>query len=492
VSLLYCGKETGEFRGSAPPRNGERLREALGRAAAPQLLPEASDTWMPCPAVEAIAREARLSVAGALFGKAAPKTAVPGPFRVPAAPAGLRVAPGMPEPGFIPPDFHCENVRGAVVDRLEWQAPNTVPLPPRFGLRPVLDRFEDLAPREAAPKTKHPRGAGMGRVVEAVAASLIVAVGMWFGADSARVFRKTAAAGQRLSAAVGAAPARARARANPGLRRVASKQPLDWVRNAMSKRAAVALTDAFHTGMESWDGAGKSWAPGWSRHPDGYVRTGQLALYRPSAAYSDYRLEFFAQIESKSMGWVVRARDRQNYYAMKFTVMEPGLRPVIAVVHYPVVGGKKGNQVEVPLSVMVHNDTAYHVAVEVKGNRVVTSIEGQEVDRWTDDTLASGGVGFFSEPGERARLYWMKVAANDDFLGWICAYLSGGAEEGPERTAQWRRLESGAAAPQPRPEGAPPGRSADAVLAAAETGRYDYRNRRIQPWGFPREHSLPA
>ena len=187
--------------------------------------------------------------------------------------------------------------------------------------------------------------------------------------------------------------------------------------------------------MESWNAAPRTWAPGWSRNPDGYVRTGQLALYRPSAAYSDYRLEFFGQIESNSMDWVVRARDLQNYYAMKFTVVEPGLRPIIAMVHYPVVGGKKGHKVEVPLSVMVHDNTPFHVAVEVKGDRMITSIEGQEVDRWTDDTLASGGVGFFSEPGERARLYWMKLVTNDDLLGRICAYLSGGSEEGSDTTA---------------------------------------------------------
>jgi hypothetical protein len=174
---------------------------------------------------------------------------------------------------------------------------------------------------------------------------------------------------------------------------------------------------------------------------------------------------------------------------MKFTVVEPGLRPIIAVVHYPVIGGKKGHKVEVPLSVMVHNDTAYHVAVEVRGNRVVTSIEGQEVDRWTDDTLAHGGVGFFSEPGERARLYWMKLAANDDLLGIICAYLSGGWEEGSGTTAHWRRLESGADPPQPHPGGTPPGRPDEGVLAAAETSPRDFRNRRIQSWGFPREHS---
>jgi hypothetical protein len=515
---LYCGKDIdafepprdSEFRFPAHRKYEERLRETLDRVAAPEPSPEASDRWMPIPAPEAMAREARLSVAYALCGNPAPKPAVLGPFRMAVAPAEPRVAantrsmetpsaepaianarpqavpaPGMPEPGFIPPDFHCENVRGAAVDWLEWQAPNMAPLGPRFALRPALDRLEEIVPRKAAPQARRPGGAATHRGVEAIAAGLFVAVGIWFGAGAAKNLVGTAAMSQGISAAVGAAPARTNPAPEPDIK----KQPLSWVRSTISRRAAVELTDTFHSGMESWNAARQSWAPGWSRHPDGYVRTGQLALYRPSAVYSDYRLEFFAQIESKSMGWVVRARDLQNYYAMKFTVVDPGLRPVIAMVHYPVVGGKKGHRVEVPLSVMVHNNTPYHVEVEVRGNRVITSIEGQEVDRWIDDTLQSGGVGFFSEPGERARLYWMKLAANDDFLGRICAYLSGGSEEGSATTAQWRRLETPANLPQPRPGGAPPGRPEYAVLAAAKTDPHDFRNRRMQAWGFAREQS---
>ena len=514
MACLYCGPDTdaldspqdGEIRCLAHRKYGEHIRETLDRVAAPEPSPEASDSWMPSPAAEAVAREAHLSVAYALFGNAAPIPAVLGSFKVPAAPAGLQVAararpavvsvrpqvvapPGLPEPGFIPPDFHCENVRGAVVDRREWQAADLAPLAPRFGLRLAVDhRLDDLVPRKAAPKTSWSGGAGMHRVVDALAAGLFVALSLWLGAGAAWTIKKTAVESQELTAAVGVEPARV----NPAPRTGAAKRPLDWVRGAISKRAAVEFTDTFHAGMESWNAAPKNLAPGWSRHPDGYVRSGQLALYRPSAVYSNYRLEFFGQIESKSMGWVVRARDPQNYYAMKFTVLEPGLRPVIAMVHYAVVGGKKGNRVEVPLSVMVHNDTAYHVTVEVAGNRMITSIEGQEVDRWTDDTLASGGVGFFSEPGERARLYWMKLAANDDFLGKVCAYLSGGPEERPQTAAEWRR-EPGADPPRPGPGGVPPGRSGDAVLAAAETSPHVFRNRRIQSWGFPREHrSLPG
>ena len=42
------------------------------------------------------------------------------------------------------------------------------------------------------------------------------------------------------------------------------------------------------------------------------------------------------------MDWVVRAADSKNYYAMKFTVVDPGPRPIIAMVHYPVVAANPG------------------------------------------------------------------------------------------------------------------------------------------------------
>jgi len=91
-----------------------------------------------------------------------------------------------------------------------------------------------------------------------------------------------------------------------------------------------------------------------------------------------------------------------------------------------VVAGKKARPVETPLSIMMHNNEPYHIAVDVKGNKVITSIEGQEVDSWTDDALKMGGVGFFSEVGESARLYWMRVSKNQDWLGKVCAYLASG------------------------------------------------------------------
>ena len=69
------------------------------------------------------------------------------------------------------------------------------------------------------------------------------------------------------------------------------------------------------------------------------MRTGQLALYRPSLKMDNYKLEFFAQIEDKSVGWVFRAENEQNYYAMKLSVTEPGPRTLVSVVRYPALNG---------------------------------------------------------------------------------------------------------------------------------------------------------
>jgi hypothetical protein len=170
------------------------------------------------------------------------------------------------------------------------------------------------------------------------------------------------------------------------------------------------------------------------------MRTGQLALYRPTINMTNYRLEFFGQIESKSVGWVFRAKDEQNYYAMKLSVTEPGPRPLVSVVRYPVLGGKKGKKVQIPLPIMMHNNTPYHVALDVKGSRFRTFIEDQEVDSFNDDRLLAGGVGFFSETGEHARLYWVKVSNNTDWLGRLCGMLSGGAK-GQNEAGLWNPAE---------------------------------------------------
>jgi hypothetical protein len=197
---------------------------------------------------------------------------------------------------------------------------------------------------------------------------------------------------------------------------------LSGLREGVQKRAAVELSEDFREGMTGWEGA-DNWARSWRVTNAGYARPGKLALYQPSMNMQDYRLEFLAQIEQEAVSWVYRAADQDNYYAAKITMVEPGPLPLVALVRYPVLGGKPGPRVEIPIRVMMHNNTPYRVQLTVKGADFTASIEGQLVDFWRDDRLKTGGVGFFSDTGERARIYWMNLSHQDDFVGRVCAYF---------------------------------------------------------------------
>jgi hypothetical protein len=363
-------------------------------------------------------------------------------------------------------EYTCQRGPESPLAKLEWNS-RAIPVNmPRFAMRPVFDRVEeDVAPRKPERKTpafaevfSMPDAAAITRnraarhAITAIAASVTVAVALWFGSNAGKFGKdliSREAAGELAGARV---PSNSGALAGNDGPAAAAPSPLTspvaWVRASAAKRAAVQYTDGFKEGMEAWGAKAKAMAPGWSRNPDGYVRPGQLALFQPTLKFTDYKMEFFGQLENKSMSWVVRGKDPNNYYAMKFNVVEPGLRPILSMVHYPVIDGKPGHKVETPLSAMVHNDTPYHVAVQVKGSHFTASIEGQEVDEWTDDSLLAGGVGFFSEAGARARIYWMKVSKNDDWFGRVCGYLSGGADAQPRESAWLERSLPQAPAPE--------------------------------------------
>jgi hypothetical protein len=377
----------------------------------------------PAPRVPAAARKV---VPAAVVARFRPPVNVGKPF---AAGLAERPAAALPAAPFAALDFHCRPKPGVASGQVEWITPAVPLISPRQAVRPVFDRWEDLAQQMPAPKSGFQKVASMPRTVRqiadsrhtrrtigAVAAGLFLGAAIWssFGNGGVRNPREI---GTEVTAAETPA-ALAPARREPSGR-------MARLRKAIANRAAVSWSDSFRGGMEAWGAGAKSWAPGWTRSADGYVQPGSLAVFHPTLTYTDYTLEFFGQIERKSMNWVVRARDSQNYYAMKVTMVQPGLRPVVAMAHYSVVNGKKTGYTETPLDIMVHNSRPMQVLVDVRGNHFTASVDGQEVGSWTDDAPATGGVGFFAEAGEKARLYWMRVSRNQDFLGRICAYVAG-------------------------------------------------------------------
>jgi hypothetical protein len=190
----------------------------------------------------------------------------------------------------------------------------------------------------------------------------------------------------------------------------------------ISNRAAIAYADDFRSGLDGWESR-SNLTTSWSYDAAGFVRPGPLAVFKPTLDLVDYRFEFLGEIDQRAMGWVFRAQDLNNYYAMKFAVVKPGPLPLIDMVRYAVINGKEGPHVHKPLPMTVRADMLYRVLVDVRGADFTVIAQGQVVDFWTDYRLQHGGVGFFSNRGERARLRWVEVSHQFDALGRACAYL---------------------------------------------------------------------
>jgi hypothetical protein len=203
-----------------------------------------------------------------------------------------------------------------------------------------------------------------------------------------------------------------------------SLQSGSWedIKRNIRSRAAVELSDDFRQGLGEWTGVG-DWASGWSYDPAGFVRPRKLALFSPTMELEDYRFEFLGAIERKALSWVFRAADVKNYYVARLEVARGGPLPTVELVRYAVVNGRPGPKRVIPLPMQTHQDTIYRIRVDVRGSNFVTAVQGQVVDVFSDNRFRRGGVGFFSEPGEDARLRWVEVSHQYDMLGRLCAYL---------------------------------------------------------------------
>ena len=208
----------------------------------------------------------------------------------------------------------------------------------------------------------------------------------------------------------------------------------DNFQKRLSDRAAIAFTDDFRNGLADWEGAG-DWARSWSYDASGFVRTGGLALLAPMRDLTDYRMEFLGQIERRSMGWVVRAADLRNYYALKLTIVGDGPVPEVALIRYPVINGVAGPASQQILPLDVRGDTVYRVQTEVRDDYFAVIVQGKVVDSWTDGRLKRGSIGLFSGKGELARVRWVGIWHQYDTLGRLCALLAPGGLPGRERGA---------------------------------------------------------
>jgi len=142
-------------------------------------------------------------------------------------------------------------------------------------------------------------------------------------------------------------------------------------------------------------------AGGWTRQlvtrvDPGFNRARELIVYRPSLKATDCRFEFNWRVDGPGVGWVFRAKDTANYYAMRIKVLRPGPSPTISVEHFTVYRGTEGAHAEKVLVVSI-SGPVLHIRTDLAGPSFALYIGGTAVEYWTDTRLTSGGLGFFEE-----------------------------------------------------------------------------------------------
>jgi hypothetical protein len=166
---------------------------------------------------------------------------------------------------------------------------------------------------------------------------------------------------------------------------------------------AVKFEEHFGGGWEDWVGGTADW-----KVDIAGVRTGSLALYKPTLELSDYDLEFLARIDTHSVTWVVRAAENNSHIRCTLSAVEGGQLEFSRAV---VRDGVADTAAISSTRVTGKPRTAITVRMSVAGPVFSASVDGKTIDSWVDDRLATGGIGFMGTPDDRARLYWVRVSS---------------------------------------------------------------------------------
>ena len=89
---------------------------------------------------------------------------------------------------------------------------------------------------------------------------------------------------------------------------------------------------------------------------------------------------------------------------MKLEIVKPLPQSTGVLTHFAVINGQEQPRVQVPLSMPLRPNIAYAVRLDALGGSFTTWIQGQKVDQWSDPQIREGGVGLYSEQGERGTL----------------------------------------------------------------------------------------
>ena len=187
----------------------------------------------------------------------------------------------------------------------------------------------------------------------------------------------------------------------------------------------LSIEDRFQTGLRNWLPAPGAGLAGW-RLENGLLRPGGLRIWDGSRNLGDYSFQFEGRVESKSIGWVVRAPNHNNYYATKLSIPERGGASRPEIVRFSMIQGQESRRQYFPIPMQLDKDQFYDYEVRAVGDRILTLVGGRVVDQWRDGRFRTGGVGFFSERGDKSSIRWAKLQEGESMADKLRSYLTFG------------------------------------------------------------------
>jgi hypothetical protein len=244
--------------------------------------------------------------------------------------------------------------------------------------------LESEAQREQ--RTSAVSGAALGLIL-LIGAALLVAARMWMP-DSAP---ETVASIQVTNTSLDAIGPRAP---------VAANKFVDWVEKRLPGEQPLRIQWSVRSGLNEWTDSfgGRSW-----QNAGTGLNPGSLRLWRPTLDRRNYDLSFTGVIQKKAINFAYRANG-DNYYATKLKLNRSGQVSGASIARLVFSGGKLIDEIELPLPVLLKTGHPYQIHVSATENMFATYLDGHLIDEWHDDRLKRGGVGFFSDNGEDAKV----------------------------------------------------------------------------------------
>jgi hypothetical protein len=127
----------------------------------------------------------------------------------------------------------------------------------------------------------------------------------------------------------------------------------------------------------------------------------RLSIVRGSTGLTDFRMSFQVPATAKAAGWIVRAADNKNYYAIRLEITNaPGGSSSAILKRFAVIDGIDQPVMRLPVAAAAQPGSGFKVRTEAVGNKFATWIGDRQIDQWADVRLGTGGVGVYNERGE--------------------------------------------------------------------------------------------